>query len=232
VSKDVVGVLTTYYYDGAGFLFVLERNGDRYYVSTDQVGSPKVVSDAVGVVVKKLEYNSFGNLASDSNTAFYLPIGFAGGIEDTDTGFVRFGFRDYDSVAGRWTAKDPIVFEGGQSNLYAYCDSDPINYIDSTGQFAIVPIAGGALLGGGSDLGAQLLRNGGKWGCVNWSSVGKSALIGGVGAGFLGKALKVEETILAKGNLYKIISKELKAGFRIDPAHHNKLWGHTHFWKW
>ena len=132
-TKDTAGVLTTYYYNGSGLLFALERNGSRYYVSTDQVGSPKVVSDAVGVVVKKLEYDSFGNLASDSNTAFYLPIGFAGGIADADTGFIRFGFRDYDPVAGRWTAKDPIFFAGGQANLYSYCGSDPVNYMDFSG---------------------------------------------------------------------------------------------------
>jgi hypothetical protein len=29
-------------------------------------------------------------------------------VEDIHTGLVRFGFRDYDSQIGRWTAKDPI----------------------------------------------------------------------------------------------------------------------------
>jgi RHS repeat-associated protein len=35
-----------------------------------------------------------------------------------------FGARDYEPEAGRWTARDPILFEGGQSNLYTY-DLEP-----------------------------------------------------------------------------------------------------------
>ena len=51
----------------------------------------------------------------------YLPIGFAGGLTDPDTGLARFGMRDYDPAIGRWTARDPILFKGGQENLYMYC---------------------------------------------------------------------------------------------------------------
>lgn len=50
-----------------------------------------------------------------------------------DTGLVRFGARDYDPVTGRWTAKDPIGFGGGDLNLYAYVGYDPINEIDPSG---------------------------------------------------------------------------------------------------
>jgi RHS repeat-associated protein len=54
----------------------------------------------------------------DSNPGFQ-PFGFAGGLYDRDTGLVRFGARDYDAETGRWTARDPILFAGGQGNLYA-----------------------------------------------------------------------------------------------------------------
>jgi len=33
----------------------------------------------------------------------------------------------------RWTAKDPILFAGGLSNLYEYCANDPVNYVDLDG---------------------------------------------------------------------------------------------------
>jgi uncharacterized protein RhaS with RHS repeats len=46
---------------------------------------------------------------------------------------VRFGARDYDAETGRWTAKDPIGFAGGDSNLYGYVMSDPVNWIDADG---------------------------------------------------------------------------------------------------
>jgi len=53
---------------------------------------------------------------------------------DDDTGLVRFGARDYDAYTGRWTAKDPILFGGGLTNLYSYVGSNPINVIDPTGR--------------------------------------------------------------------------------------------------
>jgi len=56
-----------------------------------------------------------------------------GGIYDPDTGLVRFGARDYDPEVGRWTSKDPLLFNGGDSNLYAYVGNDPINFIDPKG---------------------------------------------------------------------------------------------------
>jgi RHS repeat-associated protein len=63
-----------------------------------------------------------------------LPVGFAGGLADTTTGLVRFGYRDYEPATGRWTAKDPIFFKGGQGNLYGYTrNNDPVNWKDPTG---------------------------------------------------------------------------------------------------
>ena len=42
------GQLTTYYYGVDDRLIALERGGRRYYVGADQVGTPRVVTDAVG----------------------------------------------------------------------------------------------------------------------------------------------------------------------------------------
>jgi len=47
---------------------------------------------------------------------------------------VRFGARDYDAETGRWVSKDPILFGGGDSNLYQYTMADPVNWIDPSGK--------------------------------------------------------------------------------------------------
>jgi RHS repeat-associated protein len=63
--------------------------------------------------------DEWGQVTADSSAAFQV-FGFAGGIYHPDTGLVRFGARDHDPATGRWTAKDPIRFEGGQANVYVY----------------------------------------------------------------------------------------------------------------
>ena len=111
----------------------MTKDGATYYLGYDQVGTLKVVADASGNVVKKIGYDSFGNILNESNPTFAVPFGFAGGLHDRDTGLVRFGHRDYDPETGRWTAKDPILFAGGDTDLYGYCLDDPINWIDPEG---------------------------------------------------------------------------------------------------
>ena len=112
------------------------KGGTTYYLAYDQVGSLRIVADASGNVVRKIEYDSFGSIIDDVNPAFELPFGFAGGLHDSDTGLVRFGHRDYDPDIARWTAKDPIFFNGGDTDLYSYCLNDPINIIDPLGSSA------------------------------------------------------------------------------------------------
>lgn len=63
----------------------------------------------------------------------FQPFGFAGGIYDQHTKLTRFGARDYDAETGRWTAKDPIGFAGGDPNLSVYVGNDPVNFIDPSG---------------------------------------------------------------------------------------------------
>lgn len=57
---------------------------------------------------------------------------------------MRFGARDYDPYTGRWTARDPILFAGGQANLYAYVRNDPVNLFDMSGLGAVAVPAFGA----------------------------------------------------------------------------------------
>jgi RHS repeat-associated protein len=87
-------------------------------------------------------YDAWGNVqnfkldgvdqGTDTST-WPIPHGFAGGLFDSDTGLVRFGVRDYDPLIGRWTARDPILFEGGQANLYVCVGDDPTMRIDPGG---------------------------------------------------------------------------------------------------
>ncbi len=108
-------------------------NGTNYQILTDHLGSPRmIVNTNNGTIVQRIDYNEFGVVIADSNPGFQ-PFGFVGGLYDPDTKLVRFGARDYDPQAGRFTDRDPIGFNGGQANLYAYVASDPVNLIDPSG---------------------------------------------------------------------------------------------------
>lgn len=111
----------------------MTMSGATYYLAYDQVGTLRLVADAMGNAIQKIDYDSFGNIISDSNPSLIIPFGFAGGISDRDTGMVHFGYRDYDPDTGRWIAKDPLFFAGVDANLYGYVQNNPVNFIDPFG---------------------------------------------------------------------------------------------------
>jgi RHS repeat-associated protein len=128
------------------------KGGVTYGIVSDHLGSPRlVINTSTGAIIQQMNYDEFGNVTQDTNPGFQ-PFGFAGGLYDRDTKLTRFGARDYDAETGRWTAKDPIKFDGGDTNLYGYVDSvgkppivdtnlyqytsdDPINWIDPRGLY-------------------------------------------------------------------------------------------------
>jgi RHS repeat-associated protein len=148
-GKKVNGSLVKgWLYDGAAIVAELDgagnvvsrffpggmiKGGATYRILRDHLGSPRLVVNAsTGAIAQRMDFDEFGRVLLDTNPGF-TPFGFAGGHYDPDTGLVRFGARDYDAEVGRWTSKDPIRFAGGDTNLYGYVTSDPINFIDPTG---------------------------------------------------------------------------------------------------
>ena len=120
----------------------LMRVDGTYRIVTDHLGSVRLVYNvANGSIVQQTAYDEFGNILPGETVASGwspVPMGFAGGLHDRDTGLVRFGARDYEARSGRWVAKDPIRFGGGAPNLYEYAGNDPVNGIDIDGQQLIL----------------------------------------------------------------------------------------------
>ncbi|MCP1728063.1 RHS repeat-associated protein [Natronospira proteinivora] len=156
VSKSVDGEVVEYYlwqdkttllatYDGDGnlkqrFEYTVghtpsrfTQDGETYYILASHLGSPRAIVDESGEVLREIQYDAYGSVIEDSNPEFSIPFGFAGGLTDEHTGLIRFGYRDYDPRIGRWTARDPVGFAGGDPNLYGYVLGDPVNLLDSLG---------------------------------------------------------------------------------------------------
>ena len=111
----------------------LIKNGITYRILSDHLGSPRlIINTQDGTIAQRIDYDVWGTVITDSQPGFQ-PFGYAGGLYDRDTGLTRFGARDYDPNTGRWTAKDPILFAGGDTNLFAYVNNDPVNWNDPPG---------------------------------------------------------------------------------------------------
>jgi len=125
---------------------IIEKEGQLYKIVHDPgLGSIRyVVNVDTKEVVQEIEYDELGNMIYNSNKDFQ-PLGYAGGLFDSDTGLTRFFSRDYDSSIGRWTTKDSIGLAGGL-NQYVYVEGNPMSYIDPNGEFPL-PLIFGALAG-------------------------------------------------------------------------------------
>jgi RHS repeat-associated protein len=112
------------------------KGGHTYRILSDHLGSVRLVIDlADGSIAQRLAYDEYGNVIEDTNPGFQ-PFAYAGGLYDPDTGLTRFGARDYDALAGRWTAKDPIGFGGG-AQFFEYAAGDPLNFLDPDGRASV-----------------------------------------------------------------------------------------------
>jgi len=136
-------LITRYSYAGNRVPYKMTHHNQSYYLLYNHLGSLRAVIDSNGTIVKEVTYDSFGKILSDSNPNLHVNLGFAGGLYDPDTQLTRFGYRDYDAQTGKWTAKDPIRFNGGDVNLYGYVLGDPVNFVDPEGltAFLAIPLA-------------------------------------------------------------------------------------------
>jgi RHS repeat-associated protein len=129
-------------YSGAYGTFYYLRNAQ-----SDVVG----LYDNSGNIVANYVYDSWGKLLSTTGSAAGTagaenPIRYRGYYYDTETGLYYCQSRYYNPEWGRWINADDQIDPDSMlgSNLYAYCENDPINKADPSGHFAIV-IAGVAI---------------------------------------------------------------------------------------
>jgi RHS repeat-associated protein len=110
------------------------------FLHSDHLQSVVLTTDAAGIVAGRQSYYPFGlQRAAEGDTDVY---GYAGQEMDTETGLVRFWFRNLDPVLGRWLSPDPL-FEiateatfarlGEATSAFAYVANNPVGHRDPTG---------------------------------------------------------------------------------------------------
>lgn len=119
-------------YDNNDFLIHILVNKDNYYVATDHNGSPTLIFDRYGEVIKEVLRGPYGHIIYDSTPTFYVPVDFQGGILDPLTGLLHMGDKLYDSLTGRWmTPRYENVLNHVNDvkylHLYQFNNNDPVN---------------------------------------------------------------------------------------------------------
>jgi RHS repeat-associated protein len=92
-----------------------------------------------GSIVESYVYDAYGNVTIRNGSGTVIPTSaygnrflFQGREYDYTTQLYHFRARWYDPETGRWLSNDPIGISGGL-NLYAFCNNDPVNFVDPMG---------------------------------------------------------------------------------------------------
>jgi RHS repeat-associated protein len=113
------------------------QNGKLYYIHTDHLGTPRVITDNSNTEIWKWESDPFGVAAANDDpdgdgVGFTFNLRFPGQYFDAETGLHYNYFRDYDPSTGRYIQSDPIGLAGGL-NTYGYVGQNPLSWADHRG---------------------------------------------------------------------------------------------------
>jgi len=131
------------------------QNPTTSYTATDQLGSPRVITNALGEVVSRRDFMPFGEAIGPDGLARISSLKynfgddirqkFTGYQKDEETGLDFAEARMYQNLHGRFTAVDPLLASGKSANpqsfnRFVYVLNNPLSLTDPTGlQVGTVP---------------------------------------------------------------------------------------------
>jgi RHS repeat-associated protein len=142
---DQGGNITANYVYAGGYspFMKLDANGNPVYYLTDGMGSVIGMANQSGQSVAKFNYDSFGNIRSQSGSLADTAGGdfrFQGQWLESATGIYHFRARDYDSKTGTFLSRDPVDPDSQQPeamNPYQAMYNNPYVYSDPTGMITM-----------------------------------------------------------------------------------------------
>lgn len=108
----------------------------------DHQGTIRDLVDETGVQRKHVEFDSFGNVLSETHMGGGGPgygwvvdqtFYFTGRLLDQHTGLQNNLHRWYDPMVGRWASEDPIGFAARDANIYRYVANMTTMAVDPNG---------------------------------------------------------------------------------------------------
>ncbi|MCE9554457.1 MAG: autotransporter-associated beta strand repeat-containing protein [Planctomycetes bacterium] len=115
---------------------------DRLYALHDANFNVTALANTSGAVIERYIYDPYGtvtilddNFSPDGNNSSDVDWRYLhqGTRLDTITSNYQMRYREYSATLGRWLQRDPIEYASGEFNLYAFCNSGPVNNTDPQG---------------------------------------------------------------------------------------------------
>ena len=174
------GKTLDFIYDESGQPLAMKYNGTLYYYILNAQGDVVRIVDGSRSTVASYAYDPWGNIISSSGTlAEVNPLRYRGYYYDSETGFYYLQSRYYDPELGRFINADSYASTDAtgllSANMFAYCENDPVNKSDPSGEWA--HIIAGAALGAGMEVLTQL-ATGTKLRDINWVDVAVQGVAG------------------------------------------------------
>ena len=148
------GKTIDFVYDENNQPLAMKYNNTLYYYVLNAQGDVVRIVDGSRSVVASYTYDPWGKIISSSGTlADINPLRYRGYYYDSETGFYYLQSRYYDPEIGRFINADSYASTDAtgllSTNMFAYCENDPVNKSDPTGEVApiLVAMAGGAMVG-------------------------------------------------------------------------------------
>ena len=153
ILSQTDGENTWYFqYDTSGTPLGFVLNGTQYFYITNQMNDVLAITDTNGDIVGNYEYDAWGKvLTADTDLAKQNPLRYRGYYYDNETGYYYLQSRYYDSNICRFINSDiPEISQMAKdvpvgTNLFAYCNNNPVNSKDLDGHIAANVI--GAIIG-------------------------------------------------------------------------------------
>ena len=155
-----------------------------YFYHPDHLGSATWITHGSSAV-QFIHYMPFGEMwYNQQGSAYNERFKFTGKERDAETGYDYFGARYYSADMPLWLSVDPLADKYPNISPYAYCNWNPVKYVDPDGK--AIHVAAGAIIGaviGGTISGISAMNDPTKSGRQVLGAIAGGALSGAITGG-------------------------------------------------